>query len=410
MPNQILQQFLDRRLIDVGEDAAKFEHLTRAADELAETLSNDRRTLLTASAVLLADRLVEGEPLTALCQDAIKRQWPTYLSRFPTAPLQLFRGALMQALSNVGFGPDPAHAAIIYYTGTSLLPFASPIHDNVILRDLLLELGKKNEIEAMKYWATGASSDEVTYNAAGIAIPPIKIKTLADMLRNSAGPSGAAGANPEWPSANTVTWLEHYGKASAEAVATSVTEVLKALVPTLIERTRDDNQMLRDAIERARGGKADALRADLLYWRATLFSASQETSYRQLPPDVAIYWLARDLCRLSPRFHPQSTEFFLRETVRHALGDTETGKQKTVREFLAALANQPTIGAASHSATSSVTLLDAAHATARGALDATDASVQVGISVNTSLTREDLAVWLFRDMQASRLATTEGRP
>jgi len=410
MQIDILQKFLDQGLLDLGEDPEKFNYLKAAAGDVAKKLQENRQSMISGSSVLLGGELADNEPILELCKDAITAHWPTYRSRFSSSTTQLFRAILLQAIAQITEqDSDHSFAAIIFYTTGGMLSYLTTEKEEAIFREFLLDLGAGVEAEAALVWA--ASKDvplpNIKYETGPATIPVIDAKTLKEAIKNAAGPSGGTGANPEWPSANTPTWLEHFGQGTATALAAAVAAVLKDLVPTIVAKTRSDNGTAVEALKGAlTNGAGDNLRADILYWKESLYSSGRKVSYRQLSADGAVYWLARDLHARVPAFHPHSVEFFLRETVRAAIGDKEAKKKLTSEQFCAAIVQDSELIELTRDLVPGqrLTLLEAVQGAAAKRVDAHAASAQTGIPAQIAIPRDEIAVLLFRDFQARRLA------
>jgi hypothetical protein len=151
----------------------------------------------------------------------------------------------------------------------------------------------------------------------------------------------------------------------------------------------------------------DNLRPQLLYWKEALYSPSKKLSYRQLSPDVATYWAAYDLYKLLPPYHPHSAEFFLREALRAALGDAAPKQKCTLLQFCSALRHELMPGSLWPNAVSDerLTLLDAIHGVAGSHIGVETVPQRTGVPAEAHVPREELAVWVFRDLQAQHLAS-----
>jgi GTPase-associated system helical domain len=137
--------------------------------------------------------------------------------------------------------------------------------------------------------------------------------------------------------------LNRFGKASADAINAALTAVLKDLVPRIIPRIQDDNSktvgLVNEALER--GASGNNLRADLLYWKETLYSPAKKVSCRRLSPDAAAtYWVAYDLHKQMTPLHPIRVEFFLRETLGAALGNNAAIEPVALEQFCCALGSE----------------------------------------------------------------------
>jgi hypothetical protein len=315
---------------------------------------------------------------------------------------------LLQAIAQIT-EPDPGRScsAIVYYTACGLLPYLATNSDDTILRPFLLSLGANVESEANGVWARpkGVDLSDIKYGDGIASIPNIEQKSLKDALKSAIGPSGIQGANPHWPTSNSPEWLEHFGQNAATAISTAITTVLKELVPKITAQSRSDDGAMIAVIKSGLSSEADNLRADILYWKEALFSVNRKASYRHMSADAAVYWAARDLHEGVTKIHPQSIEFFLRETLWAALGDKETRKKLTLEQFCAAVAQDaesisgPEIGSVRR-----LTILEAVEGAATKRIEVAAAAVQTGVPCHTTIPRDEIGVLLFRDFQARRLA------
>ena len=155
MESDILQKFLDRGLLNLGEDTDKFTYVTSAASDLANALKQDRQKLIRASSMLVGSTLAEGEPLVGECEEAVKTHWPTYRGRFPSGTAQLFRATILQAIANITREEsDVDCAAIVFYTTAGLIPLATAETDDDIFREFVSAFGNRVEAEAVKLWGS----------------------------------------------------------------------------------------------------------------------------------------------------------------------------------------------------------------------------------------------------------------
>jgi len=411
MQTDILQKFLDKGLLDLGEDRERFGYVKSAAEDLVQKLLENRRDLVAASSLVMGGEISEDEPIIKLCKEAITTHWQTYGSRFPSKAIQLFRATLLQAIALITEqDSDTSNTGIIYYTTCGLLPYVATKREDDIFREFLTSLAQRVEDQAATVWALPRNSEspKIQYGDGLPAAAAIDAKVLKEALKNAIGPAGGNGANPQWPSSNATEWLEHYGGGSANAISAAIASAIKDVVPKIVAQSRSDTlATVKRLNENLVGVAADNLRADILYWKEALFSPSKKVTYRQLSHDGMIYWAAQDLHVRVPRFHPLSVEFFLRETVRSAIGDKEAKKKLTLEQFSAGAAAdvESALPTASDVHTGQrLTPLQAVHASIAKKLDAHEASVQTGIPPQTAIQRDEIAVLLFRDFQVRRLA------
>jgi hypothetical protein len=411
MRTDILQKFLDKGQLDLGEDRERFGYVKSAAEDLAKRLLENRHDLVTASSVLMGGEISEDEPIINLCKEALTTHWQTYGSRFPSKAIQLFRATLLQAIALITEeDSDTSNTGIIYYTTCGLLPYVATKREDDIFREFLVSLAQRVEDQAATFWALprNLESPKIQYGDGMPTAAATDTRILKEALKNAIGPAGGNAANPNWPSSNAVEWLEHYGGGSANAISAAIASVINDIVPKIVAQSRSDTltavTSMNDSLI---GVAADTLRADILYWKEALFSPSKRVSYRQLSHDGMIYWAAQDLHLRVPRFHPLSVEFFLRETVRSAIGGKEAKKKLTLEQFSAGAAADVESALPTPSdvdASQRLTPLQAVHASVAKKLDAHEASVQTGIPPQTAIQRDEIAVLLFRNFQVGRLA------
>ena len=388
MESDILQQFLDRNLLNLGEEPDRLAWVKKAADEVAETLRTNRRSLLRSASVLLGEHL-GGDPIVGLCEQAIKQQWPTYRSRFQNDTNQLYRAVLLQAVSQVTDDPNCSYAAIVLYAASSPLPYITAEREDELFRTFLRGLVDRVEAEAAKVWAppTAGCLSESKFPEDGVKIAAVDTERLAEALQAAVGPKADEAATT----------------AINEALAAALSDV----ATKIITQARADDAKIVARIGGALGqvGFSDNLRAHLLYWKEALYSPAKIISYRHLSPDAAVYWTAHDLHRQIPSFHPHSVEFFLRETLRAALGDALAGEELTIEQFCAVLSRELTPGGPMPRVVDDerLTLLAATESVTGQHFAADKVADRMGVPVDAQVPREEFAVWLFRDLQARRL-------
>ena len=71
MQSDLLQKFLDKGLLDLGEDREKFSYIHSAAQDLAKTLLENRKKLEAAALVVLGGELPDDDSILGLCKQEI---------------------------------------------------------------------------------------------------------------------------------------------------------------------------------------------------------------------------------------------------------------------------------------------------------------------------------------------------
>jgi len=237
-----------------------------------------------------------------------------------------------------------------------------------------------------------------------------------DLLK-ACGPHDAAnapleGGNPNWPAGNAA-WASVFSDKVARAVSQRINVSSKQVwdaVEALGDELEADFKRFREGIQSA--SESSRLQSDLIWWRQTLYSRIFRGSYRELAPGIVPFAMAYDLHGITNRSkHPLSVEYLLREAL-YALNlpgaDDPTD-----------LSNALEVMAADDSAVKFATqyplyyknsedFLPLAGVVMKAAQDRkfyTSALDNIGLTKGAAATYGDLAVWIFRDLQAYAIAT-----
>jgi len=407
--NTMLQKFLDVGLLDVGDDNSKFEYLEKAADDIAKTLKRQKRMVVRSTLLVMRERLPDGDPITSHCEEMIKKHWPTYRGRFKDDTNQLYRATLLQAIDQV-CASDIHYAAAVYYIGISLLPYLAHGQEHSLFYSFLIKWGEAVEAKAALAWARpdGSAAKEIHFDEIDFTPSPLNAKWLAGRLRAAIGVSGEEKANAEWPSSNSTTWLNHFGLVAAEAIRDATTASLKTSAELAIAQIRADiTQVIEAYLTTMQSPEtvSEIRRTDLLYWKETLYSPTQKSSYRAMSAENGAFWMAVDLHTQMPLLHTHSIEFFLRETLFAAFGE-EARRKYSLSEFSASIGPFSLLSSqniSNHSETG-VTLLDFVQMLTAKQATVDDVEVLMGIPSTAPIQLDDAAVWLFRDLQSRRIS------
>ena len=438
MKENILQTFLDAGMVNIGDDDEKFNYLRLAANDVAQNLVDQQFDIVRLAATAFAPSLTVDNSVLNELEGSLKKQWNTYKIRFPDAPEQLLRAVALEALQVAASSvteaepvvkPNVAVSTITYLIGINLLPYMPEGRQREICSDFLMDLGEKMEKHAEELWSAGHdaasvpifsidSIDQVLVEGA------VKINedTLSTGLMAAVGPykdaanSLASGPdpNPSWP-AQSGAWVQAFGQRAAKAITSTfneanssrnenLSEVLKEFFQTFCDFSERANQMSRLATT---GGMT---RTNLLWWKEALYSPLLHMGYRSLDPTSVVVALAQDFHNQMFSYHPQSAEFFLREVVHDVLGDNSTAitvLQLGEQIIVASEENNDIARLLSGWSTRSSPTLSLLQfikdLAARKALP-TEVTMRVGIPADTLVSNDEIAVWLFREMQAWRLA------
>ena len=420
MNSDILQRFLSRRLIDIGEDDTRLEKLRAAAAEVSgEILHNRSHTVRYAS--IAFDPAIDGdEPSWQAVAPVVERHWHTYASRFASKPQVLFRAVLLEALRQAA-SKDMGVAAALVAVARNLIPRLPLQSDYDAWKEVIEDADRRVSERAASEWTTNFDPAEGSGHViARENEAPVKVdrEVLAAGLLAAAGPNDVQGqaianSNPYWPNANA-TWTTEFATRAAAAIAKAVNSALataaksdQALLPSI----RESVSRALSAVSRAAVGIQR--RGDLLWWKEAMCSPDTRVSYRRLPAAVAAVLMAVDLHRRVPPFHPESVEFFLAEAVRDAAGTEAASVSLPLLQVVEEVARGASdVGLAA-------TLVPFRHAVGRGPLvgylgdvlagganEASRYGAALGVAATVAVSPPEVAVWVFRELQA--IAATAG--
>lgn len=399
MASDILQKFLDQQLLNLGEDTDKFEFLTKAAAELCEKFRLDRSALVSATSVLLGGEMTQTDSTYILCEAALKNAWPTYRGRFANDVDMVFRAALLQAISTLVRDEDHVYAAIVYYTATGLLPHLSTRAEASIFTELNSYCARRVEQDANLLWSPDSVPSGDLEDVMD-SVPNLNVEQLAKQLIKVGVPTANGGDNPHALAGSPVEWMGHFGK----GVAAGIGSAMRAAHEDLLSRIL--NRFDRTLAQRA---EVAHLRCNLLYWRAALYYSDNQQSFREMKPDHAINHMAYDLHLQVPALHPKSVEYFLRESVREAIGTTHAEKKLSLQAYCKSMAEdelrvamRPNLEGGTR-----IMLGRAIWLAATRKAQPAAAIALTGLPSNTTMSRADLAIEIFRDYQVSRLARSD---
>ena len=421
MPDSFLQHLLNEgHLRDLGEDSARFDALKGAVDDLSAHLatSEGRARVVPFTIVALDETAPFGDPVFERLVPAVVKHWPTYGNVYKgDPPRQLLRMVALAAVRAAAESDERAAAAAWYTTANHLTAVPT---DQAAVYSFAESLGKTAEAAATAVWkrpaaelsfrmpprseAAAASIEGFTLRKDYVSSEVQKALTTQSSNLRYQDPRTHATNNPD-------AWAEavapELSSAIAKAVDGGVASIMKringaGLVSTdgMKEFASSFGDKVREALAEAQQTWAGRdLRSDLLWWRQALYSPSLRGSYRDLDPNRAAIAMAVDLHALVPNFAPMSVEFVLREAVRTCGLDDEISLATVVEEARAhrdlwADAYQ----AEAPEGVRRVPVLTAA------LIDMGSPTDWLGPVASETLPIVEVAVWVFRELQAARLA------
>lgn len=439
MNDDVLLKFLKKRLIDVGGDDDKLEHLRRTASDLAGTLEETPTKACPFALVAFDPHVPATDPTVVEVEDALRNRWQTYVNTFSDTPVTVFRAMLLDALISA-CGRNDTVAAAFVASARNVLPFMEIGDEQELWADIVADIEERVEERSEREWATPAT----------ISVPDIKIQppatdeiriaskrvstaSLGTKLLAAAGPhfmSPERGqletqGNPYWPQGNPEHWNYEFGRRTAQAVGDAITRAVEGLaiegvdLPAFTtETTRVVSDHLTNTLQAVSTATAGLQRrTNLLWWKEARFSPSARISYRDLSPADAAALMAFDMHQQIPTFSPASVAAFLRETVV-ALPTLDWEDTASIRELieiardadiLSRLRTEAAMLVGAPAGRCSV-LAVIGHPDIMLQLDDTGFRNRIGVKPDTALTLPDWSVWIFRELQAARAVAEASTP
>ena len=418
----MLQNFLENGLLEIGDDAAKFDYLAKAAKDLAKNLSKHKAKLISYTLIALDSEASSDDGIFLEVEIIIKKHWTTLRAKFTDMPRQILRAVIWEALEIAG--QDVQIGAIVWLVGGACLPYSRLEPRGIeICRSFLRTLGTKAEEKAEADWALDVNFEPTKLPEWKVAIDGKDIKVDINALKvafgRAAGPSNENGVNFKdpnqyWPNSGQ-HWSYQFAPRAAEAIANVLDPVVKTIgaqIKPLENALKDHVEVVNNAVEAALNQALNRVvgherRTRLLWWKEALYSPSEQRGYRDMESPVAALLMSFDIHTMVIPFSPQSVEFLLRETVRK-IASPESPKL-TLGDFVRKIASEAgKLGIASRlpcgiGGVERVCLAEFIGSVVSGKTQIADIVTRVGVSLETIIPVEEVAVWIYRDFQALRL-------
>lgn len=419
----LLSKFLDAGLLPHLTSNESYEFVVSAIKEIDKSLTKNQANLVPFTLAALNPNVSQELPAVNETNEALRKFWKTISNNIPDAPRQIWRAIMWGALEQQT--QETTAATIIWLTAGSLFQYL-PLDNSErqVLEPFLCSLRDKTERQAAAEWQKPNNTD--VPEALSLALGDLEDGTVdnddfQEELIKACGPQGRHGtalknANQQWPGNNTYQWSEGFAKIAAQAIGSRIDEshsslatFLKTELATFAEEISQTMAQLTHTAYQT--GVTERLREELLWWRQTLYSPLLKTSYRLLELPPATLLMACDVHQLLGRLHPTSVEYLLRETLRAAHGASVS--RKTPLKVALQKMSISEAGKAVRSATEdyyenflpAYPLFGILRNSVPHGNVATEAFRLIGLEPETEISYEDLAVWLFRDLQAHRLIT-----
>jgi hypothetical protein len=418
----ILQRFLDRRLLDIGADDTRLEKIRKAANDTASFLLRERSEAVHYALVAFDPDIPVNEPVLGDVGKALATHWNTYLSCFPDTPRMLLRGVILEAL-RLTSEEDEGIAVAVALEARNVLPFYSVSSEREVWQDLVLTAANRAEDLGARDWSSDfkveiPQLDVTEAKASAGGASKLDRGQLGGALRAASGP-GVSDSNPNWPNAPQ-QWAPEFSSRASNAIADAVDKALQENSKLWATANEDFTKsfaanfaQVASALQKGLThviGSAEGLRrrANLLWWKEASYSSSAKQSYRSFPSTMAALIMAIDLHREVPKFCPESVEHFLSEAVRTQVGTGGATKGRVPLNAIVdglAKGNLPPVirdelARLRQGGGRKPLVAFVADAVAAGGANGDRFLAEVGVKGDTPIELADFAAWVFRDLQA----------
>lgn len=433
MAQSILQDFLNQNLISIDQNE-EFNLLSKAAAEVEKRLGSKKSRLIQAVLVAFDPQTSPAEPLVSEVQEIITGKWKAFPSKCHDRPIPYVRAVLLAALQKLAAQSELA--GIIWLTASNYLSyFNGAERETVLLSELLREIGNTYQQTVERDWSIGGKPNL----PALPELKPVPITTVStvkkeyvveqmtlavngseDQGNNNVLYSFQSGYNGQVNIKASSIWAASFGqlaggviKRTADIVTESINKSLTEVVSTqqLTTYTASITSYLRALGEQtSQQTAAHNLRSQLLWLKESLYSDSQQASYRHLSEALGSVALATDMAALVPAVYPVSVEYFLREVLREAIDsmDANTTFAELLVAWQAELAGLATLlPVGTTFEPGRQPLLHFVRALATGAAQPADFEAATGLHLTDTLSWQQAGVWLFRELQAAKLASAK---
>lgn len=426
----MIQEFLNQRLFDVGENDEQLKKLEKTAGDISKTLLSKRTELIPYTLVALDTEVSADEPRIEQAMAELTKNWNTVRSRFAATPVTVLRAIIAEALHKAAKS-DVTAASIIWLTAASYAPHAVLGNEKGLWLAFLEEVGAIAEKQAVAVWDGNLASERLQFPSP--QLPPVKMPTVQQVdpailqkyfvaaASPDGGDAGNIKRNRHYPTnsyANT-EWTEPFARIAAGGIAKVVNEAW-AKTSDGLEGAEEFQKALASymnevgvTIQRALAPVvANTLRTRLLWWKEARFSPSLRCDYGSLDLMVRPLVMAADLHGQAPAYCPQSVDFFLADAVGQVGSSANVAQSEegyTVEAYIKALAeakldlSKLLPKAKEHPGR--VPLIDYIRRKAVDGLSPGPSSERLRLTDAVRLKPSEFAMWIFRDLQAHRLAS-----
>lgn len=430
MTTSILQSFLDNHFIKT-DDPSHIDHLNKAATDVQKKLTKNKTKVIDYTLVALDPTVSDENSIICEVEAIIIKQWSTFKNSVINTndkPIPYIQAVILQALSSLS--KDINFAGIIWYTGCNALGYYKLASQERVLTHFLREIGNTVESTARTNWGILEQVEVKKLTLGTVNLPLVKTAQIdqdeleghfkAAAVHSGWAPQAGGGENPQTQASNSFQWPKFFSERAAKGLAEEINSALSAQGESLdaisknVQKSLDEYLAeLQPYLENVssiilKGSQSLNKRSDLIWWKQALYSQKLDNSYRELSSVQAALTMAVDLADSIYPIYPKSVDYILQEALRDVLGDevdTKLSFNELFKQFK--LQDDDLLSLPFISDASRTPLGSCISKIINGSLDDDNFSKLTNIDNDAQITLSKLAVWLFHDLQALKLANAK---
>lgn len=432
MTGPILQAYLSEQHIktDVKEN---IDGLVKAVKLVTTYLTRKKVNTIPFILVALDPMVKDTDTVVLQVEEMIIKKWSAFnnsVTATQDKSTTYVRAVILEALYKLA-KDDVNMAVLIWLTARDVIGHYRLGSEEIVISRFLQNLANQAEENGQAAWGISRNLQLNEFKGTDISIPTPKVVNVSkedltnSLLRASqhtawARHSDGIGENPgnfnqHWASffssnaadglAEEINSAFYQQTKSLSSFSESIKQGLDGYLAQILPFFEDLNTSFAGSIT------ANNKRSELLWWKQSLYSRSQNTSYRSLDRLNAAVTMALDLAEQVEPFYPESVDYLLREAMKDIHGD-QVEEERLLTDWLEDSSNnlhQDVQLAFSEYATEGderKSLLSAWGSVVKSG-KTTKFFTETGIDKKAKLTISDLAVWLFHGLQAQKLATVK---
>ena len=382
----MLQKFIDESIIVLTDDG-QFTKLSKASSELSKKLNKDRQKIIPFLFAGIDANIPANNPDLIETKEIISKIWNTYTSVTKDSPLTFLRVIILEAIENLC--QDIELANLVFLSANNVIKHITiPAAEKNIIISFLQTLGNSisheanNRFDSQKKQESPqlAKVDEAMLSksiAAAVGPTDKDGRTIGESANQYTPPDGAA-------------WSNSFTPKITKAIATSIN---KAVADQ--ERFEQSSPKVLDALN---------LKTELLWWKFAGFSRFTEEGYDKVPSNGLPIIVAYDYSNYIETLFPISVNHFLINAYRHLDSKKENIKLSDFLEGLIEVFDILKAQINDQNFTSGrITLSNFISSFIHGHVSTADFTTKTGIDISLEISKEELCLWLFHDIQCSKI-------